>query len=55
MSVFIQQAREDLDPANLDFIREEERGIWATPADQLFVDGAIPTQCRFSRADTAQC
>ncbi|WVF72242.1 hypothetical protein IAT40_007054 [Kwoniella sp. CBS 6097] len=30
--------RTDLDPASLDFIGLEERGIWATPADQLFVD-----------------
>lgn len=32
------QLKTDLDPANLDFIGLEERGIWETPADKMFVD-----------------
>ncbi|WWC90100.1 uncharacterized protein L201_005033 [Kwoniella dendrophila CBS 6074] len=34
----LEKLRSDLDPLTLDFIGLEERGIWATPADQLFVD-----------------
>jgi hypothetical protein len=35
----MERLKVDLDPASLDFIGLEERGIWATPSDQLFVDG----------------
>lgn len=35
----LEKLKADLDPASLDFIGLEERGIWATPSDQLFVDG----------------
>ncbi|CAK9780191.1 putative regulation of translational elongation-related protein [Cutaneotrichosporon oleaginosum] len=38
----LEKAREDLDPHNLDFIGLEERGIWATPSDKLFVDVLSP-------------
>ncbi|WVQ78061.1 hypothetical protein IAT38_000142 [Cryptococcus sp. DSM 104549] len=34
----LEQLTNDLDPATLTFIGLEERGIWATPADQTFVD-----------------
>ncbi|WVR05268.1 hypothetical protein IAU60_002280 [Kwoniella sp. DSM 27419] len=34
----LEKIRTDLDPSSLDFVGLEERGIWATPADQLFVD-----------------
>ncbi|WWD10197.1 hypothetical protein V865_008331 [Kwoniella europaea PYCC6329] len=41
-TTILDRLREDLDPASLDFIGLEERGIWATPADQLFVDVLNP-------------
>ncbi|EIW69657.1 hypothetical protein TREMEDRAFT_73934 [Tremella mesenterica DSM 1558] len=34
----LSQVRSDLDPSSLDFIGEEERGIWSTPSDHLYVD-----------------
>ncbi|WWC61174.1 uncharacterized protein I303_103754 [Kwoniella dejecticola CBS 10117] len=34
----LDRLRSDLDPANLEFIGLEERGIWATPSDQMFAD-----------------
>ncbi len=39
VEVVLEQARQDLDPSSLEFIGLEERGIWQTPSDQLFVDG----------------
>ena len=39
----LEKLQDDLDPASLDFIGLEERGIWASPPDQLFVDGTSPT------------
>lgn len=39
VTAVLEKLRADLDPATLDFIGLEERGIWATPSDQLFVDG----------------
>jgi hypothetical protein len=39
VNTFLEQIRGDLDPSALDFVGLEERGIWATPPDQLFVDG----------------
>lgn len=39
VTAVLDKLRSDLDPASLDFIGLEERGIWATPSDQLFVDG----------------
>lgn len=38
----LAKAKSDLDPAALEFIGLEERGIWATPADQLYVDVLTP-------------
>ncbi|KAL1405501.1 translational activator of GCN4 [Vanrija albida] len=38
----LTQLKADLDPAALDFIGIEERGIWQTPADQIFVDVLSP-------------
>ena len=35
----MEQIKTDLDPASLDFIGLEERGVWITPADQTYVDG----------------
>lgn len=34
----LAKAREDLDPSALDFIGLQERGIWASPPDQMYVD-----------------
>jgi hypothetical protein len=34
----LAKAQADLDPATLDFIGIEERGIWSAPADQMYVD-----------------
>lgn len=42
VSDVLEKARSDLDPSNLDFIGLEERGIWATPADKLYVDVLSP-------------
>lgn len=42
VSDVLEKAREDLNPQNLDFIGLEERGIWATPPDKLFVDVLNP-------------
>ena len=39
INVTIERVRSDLDSSSLDFIGLEERGIWATPPDQVFVDG----------------
>jgi hypothetical protein len=39
IDTFLQQVKTDLDPAALDFVGLEERGIWITPADQAYVDG----------------
>jgi hypothetical protein len=41
VQAILEKLQADLDPANLDFIGLEERGIWATPSDQLFVDGEL--------------
>ncbi|KAK8869849.1 hypothetical protein IAR55_000417 [Kwoniella newhampshirensis] len=38
VDAFVQQLQSDLDPTTLDFITMEERGIWATPPDQPYVD-----------------
>lgn len=38
--ILMQQLQDDLDPNNSKFIGMEERGIWITPADQPYVDGA---------------
>jgi hypothetical protein len=35
----LEKLQADLDPANLDFIGLEERGIWAIAPDQLYLDG----------------
>jgi hypothetical protein len=37
----MQQLRTDLHASALSFIGIEERGIWSTPADQVFVDGQL--------------
>ena len=42
---FIERVRDDLDASALDFIGLEERGIWATPPDQAFVDGKRHCSC----------
>ena len=42
VNAFLEKIRSDLDPYALDFIGMEERGIWATPSDQAFVDGTCP-------------
>lgn len=42
VSDVLEKAREDLNPSNLDFIGLEERGIWASPPDKLFVDVLSP-------------
>lgn len=34
----LAKIKSDLDPAALDFIGIEERGIWQTPSDQMFTD-----------------
>lgn len=39
VDAFVHQLKEDLNPASLTFIGLEERGIWATPEGQAFVDG----------------
>lgn len=39
VNAVLEKLKSDLDPASLDFIGLEERGIWVTPSDQLFVDG----------------
>lgn len=39
VEAFVHQLKEDLNPSSLAFIGLEERGIWATPEDQAFVDG----------------
>ncbi|KIR26892.1 50S small subunit ribosomal protein L19 [Cryptococcus deuterogattii LA55] len=38
VDAFVHQLKEDLNPSSLAFIGLEERGIWATPEDQAFVD-----------------
>ncbi|ODO11508.1 hypothetical protein I350_00288 [Cryptococcus amylolentus CBS 6273] len=38
VDAFVQQIKSDLDPTSLYFIGLEERGIWATPPDQTYVD-----------------
>jgi hypothetical protein len=45
VNTFLEQIRGYLDPSALDFVGLEERGIWATPPDQLFVDGESRALC----------
>ena len=42
VDVLVEQIRDDLNPTALDFIDLEERGIWATPPNQTFVDVLTP-------------
>lgn len=41
VNAVLEKLKADLDPATLDFIGLEERGIWATASDHLFVDGKL--------------
>ena len=44
VNAVLEKLKSDLDPASLEFIGLEERGIWVTPSDQLYVDGTFPRQ-----------
>jgi hypothetical protein len=51
LTAVLDRLKEDLDPSPLSTIGLEERGIWATPDDQLFVDGKRRSSVGLFHAD----